>query len=81
MVDVVDLEVIRQKYQELTTCFPIAKVFYALKANPGAPVVNLLRELGSNFDIASIFELNRVLECGVDPERISYGNTILIECV
>ena len=73
---VVDLEVIRQKYQELTTCFPIAKVFYALKANPGAPVVNLLRELGSNFDIASIFELNRVLECGVEPSRISYGNTI-----
>lgn len=73
---VVDLEVIRQKYQELTTCFPIAKVFYALKANPGAPVVNLLRELGSNFDIASIFELNRVLECGVEPDRISYGNTI-----
>ena len=73
---VVDLEVIRQKYQELTTCFPIAKVYYALKANPGAPVVNLLRELGSNFDIASIFELNRVLECGVEPSRISYGNTI-----
>jgi ornithine decarboxylase len=73
---VVDLEVIRQKYQELTTCFPIAKVFYALKANPGAPVVNLLRELGSNFDIASIFELNRVLECDVEPDRISYGNTI-----
>ncbi|RYY78152.1 MAG: type III PLP-dependent enzyme [Moraxellaceae bacterium] len=73
---VVDLEVIRQKYQELTTCFPIAKVFYALKANPGAPVVNLLRELGSNFDIASIFELNRVLECNVEPDRISYGNTI-----
>lgn len=73
---VVDLEVIRQKYQELTTCFPIAKVFYALKANPGAPVVNLLRELGSNFDIASIFELNRVLECNVEPSRISYGNTI-----
>lgn len=73
---VVDLEVIRQKFQELTTCFPIAKVYYALKANPGAPVVNLLRELGSNFDIASIFELNRVLECGVEPDRISYGNTI-----
>ncbi len=73
---VVDLEVIRQKYQELTTCFPIAKVFYALKANPGVPVVNLLRDLGSNFDVASIFELNRVLDCGVEPTRISYGNTI-----
>lgn len=73
---VVDLEIIRQKYQELTTSFPIAKVHYALKANPGAPVVELLNELGSSFDIASIFELNRVLECGVDPERVSYGNTI-----
>lgn len=73
---VVDLEIIRQKYQELVTCFPTAKVHYALKANPGAPVVNLLRELGSCFDVASIFELNRVLECGVEPDRISYGNTI-----
>lgn len=73
---VVDLEIIRQKYQELVTCFPTAKVHYALKANPGAPVVNLLKELGSCFDVASIFELNRVLECGVEPDRISYGNTI-----
>jgi len=73
---VVDLEIIRQKYKELTTCFPSAKVHYALKANPGAPVVTLLNELGSSFDIASIFELNRVLECGVTPDRISYGNTI-----
>ncbi|GAC1372163.1 MAG: type III PLP-dependent enzyme [Aquirhabdus sp.] len=73
---VVDLEIIRHKYKELTTCFPNAKVHYALKANPGAPVVKLLNELGSSFDIASIFELNRVLECGVTPDRISYGNTI-----
>jgi ornithine decarboxylase len=73
---VVDLEIIRQKYKELITCFPSAKVHYALKANPGAPVVKLLNELGSSFDIASIFELNRVLECGVTPDRISYGNTI-----
>ena len=73
---VVDLEIIRQKYQELVTCFPTAKVHYALKANPGAPVVNLLKDLGSCFDVASIFELNRVLECGVEPDRISYGNTI-----
>jgi ornithine decarboxylase len=73
---VVDLEIIRHKYKELTTCFPSAKVHYALKANPGAPVVKLLNELGSSFDIASIFELNRVLECGVTPDRISYGNTI-----
>jgi ornithine decarboxylase len=73
---VVDLEIIKQKYEELTTCFPMAKVHYALKANPGKPVIELLRDLGSNFDIASIYELDKVLVAGVHPDRISYGNTI-----
>ncbi len=73
---VVDLEIIKQKYEELTTCFPMAKVHYALKANPGKPVIELLRDLGSNFDIASIYELDKVLAAGVHPDRISYGNTI-----
>ena len=73
---VVDLEIINQKYEELTTCFPMAKVHYALKANPGQPVIELLRDKGSSFDIASIYELNKVLDAGVEPERISYGNTI-----
>jgi ornithine decarboxylase len=73
---VVDLDIIKQKFEELTGCFPMAKVHYALKANPGVPVVELLRDVGSNFDIASIFELNRVLDTGVSPDRVSYGNTI-----
>lgn len=73
---VVDLEIISQKYDELTTCFPMAKVHYALKANPGEPVIELLRDKGSSFDIASIYELNKVLDAGVSPDRISYGNTI-----
>ena len=63
---VVDLDIIRQKFEELTGCFPMAKVHYALKANPGTPVIELLRDLGSNFDIASIFELNR---CSMPPKR------------
>jgi ornithine decarboxylase len=73
---VVDLEIIKQKYLELTTCFPKAKVHYALKANPGQPVIELLRDLGSNFDCASMFELSKVLDSGVSPDRVSYGNTI-----
>ena len=73
---VVDLEIIKQKYEEITTCFQAAKIHYALKANPGRPVIELLRDLGSNFDIASIYELDKVLATGVEPYRISYGNTI-----
>jgi ornithine decarboxylase len=74
---VVDLEIIKQKYEELTTCFPMAKVHYALKANPGVPVVsNCCVTRGPALTIASIYELNKVLDAGVDPDRISYGNTI-----
>lgn len=47
-----------------------------MKASPAVEVINLLAELGSNFDCASVYELDRVLNCGVDASRISYGNTI-----
>ncbi len=73
---VIDLSRIKAKYEEIIGFFPNAKIHYAMKASPAPEVVNLLAELGSNFDCASIFELDRVLEAGVSPERISYGNTI-----
>ncbi len=73
---VVDLSRIKTKYHEMVGFFPKAKIHYAMKASPAVEVINLLADLGSNFDCASIYELDRVLDCGVEPSRISYGNTI-----
>ena len=73
---VVLLDRIRQKYKEFRTNFPSAKIYYAVKANPGVELLALLRDLGSYFDIASIYELDRVLGLGVSAERVSFGNTI-----
>lgn len=73
---VVLLDRIRQKYEEFRTNFPSAKIYYAVKANPGVELLALLRDLGSYFDIASIYELDRVLGLGVSAERVSFGNTI-----
>ena len=73
---VVDLSRIKSKYEEMVQLFPTAKIHYAMKASPAVEVINLLASLGSNFDCASIYELDRVLDCGVTPDRISYGNTI-----
>lgn len=73
---VVDLKTIDRAYDDLVAGFPYAKVFYAVKANPANEVLSLLRDKGSNFDIASIYELEKVLALGVKPEQISYGNTI-----
>ena len=73
---VVDLSRIKAKFNEMVGLFPAAKIHYAMKASPAVEVINLLADLGSNFDCASIYELDRVLDCGVDANRISYGNTI-----
>lgn len=73
---VVDLNRIRMKFEEMVELFPNFKIHYAMKASPAVEVINLLSELGSNFDCASIYELDRVLDCGVAADRISYGNTI-----
>lgn len=72
----VDKQTIADAYDQLVSCFPFAKIHYAVKANPATEVTELLRDKGSNFDIASIYELEKVIKAGVDPERISYGNTI-----
>jgi ornithine decarboxylase len=73
---VVDLEVVAEAYQLLRTYLPIAKVFYAVKANPAGEIVDLLRGLGSNFDVASRGEVDLCLARGVAAERVSFGNTI-----
>nr|HXK50907.1 hypothetical protein [Clostridiales bacterium] len=67
---VVDLEKIKKKYTNLQKLFPFAKQYYAVKANPGNEVIEVLRDLGSNFDVASIYELDKVLALDVDPDRI-----------
>lgn len=73
---VLDLSVIAARYKEMTNGFPMADIFYAVKANPANEIIQLLAQLGSNFDIASVQELEKVLQHNVDPERIAFGNTI-----
>ncbi|WP_017938625.1 type III PLP-dependent enzyme [Zestomonas thermotolerans] len=73
---VIDLKTIADAYDQLVTCFPYAKTYYAVKANPAVEIIELLRDKGSSFDIASIYELDKVLKAGVSADRISYGNTI-----
>ncbi|AJE14285.1 ornithine decarboxylase [Stutzerimonas balearica DSM 6083] len=73
---VIDTETIRKAYDDLRGSFEFAKIYYAVKANPAVEIIDLLKDKGSSFDIASIYELDKVMSRGVGPERISYGNTI-----
>lgn len=73
---VIDLDKVREKYDELLSTLPFAKIYYAVKANPHESVIRMLIERGSSFDIASIYELDKVLALGATADRVSYGNTI-----
>ena len=73
---VVDLEMIETNYLELQRALPLARVFYAVKANPAPDVVARLVALGASFDTASRAEIELCLAQGATPDRISFGNTI-----
>jgi ornithine decarboxylase len=73
---VVDTRTVLRQLDDLAEGFPYAKIFYAVKANPAPEILTLLRDKGCSFDIASRYELDKVLALGVSPERVSFGNTI-----
>jgi ornithine decarboxylase len=73
---VINLERVRKQYEELTKCFPKSRIYYSVKANPAIEINSLLHQLESHFDIASIYEMDKLLALGVPPEKMLYGNTI-----
>ena len=54
----------------------LCKYILCYKSEPSNEIIKLLKEKNSNFDAATIFEINYLLNLGVEPSKISYGNTI-----
>jgi ornithine decarboxylase len=73
---VIDLDAIEKAYEALSWYFPLARIYYAVKANPAAEIVAMLQGRGASFDVASRGEIELCLANGVAPDRLSFGNTI-----
>src|SRR3712207_2351758 len=73
---VLDLDRVEENYRRLKAAMPLARIYYAVKANPATPVLDRLVGLGSCFDAASLEEVEACLDAGAAPESISYGNTV-----
>jgi len=73
---VVDLDVIAEAYDLLRWYLPLARIYYAVKANPAPQIVAMLERKGASFDVASRGEIELCLNNGVAAERLSFGNTI-----
>ncbi len=73
---VFDVDRVEENFRALRHVLPLAKIYYAVKANPAAPVLERLARLDSSFDAASIEEVEACLAAGASAVSISFGNTI-----
>ncbi len=73
---VLDVDRVETNYRRLKAALPLARVYYAVKANPARPILERLAGLGSCFDAASFEEVSAALDAGAAPEAVSYGNTV-----
>ena len=73
---VVDVDRVEANYRTISAAMPLAQVYYAVKANPAAPILERLVTLGSRFDAAGIEEIRACVAAGATAAAISFGNTI-----
>jgi ornithine decarboxylase len=73
---VLDVDRVEDNFRALQRALPLARIYFAVKANPARPILERLVSLGSSFDAASWEEVSGCLEAGARPEAISFGNTI-----
>jgi ornithine decarboxylase len=73
---VLDVDRVEANFRVLQRSLPLARIYYAVKANPARPVLERLACLGSSFDAASFEEVAGCLDAGAQPDAISFGNTI-----
>jgi ornithine decarboxylase len=73
---VLDVDRVEENFRALQRALPLARIYYAVKANPARPILERLVGLGSNFDAASWEEVSGCLAAGARPDVISFGNTI-----
>ncbi|MEN9895443.1 MAG: hypothetical protein RIR97_1295, partial [Pseudomonadota bacterium] len=61
---VVDTDVVADNFKAFRQALPDSAIYYAVKANPAPEILRLLAGLGSNFDCASVAEIEMALNAG-----------------
>lgn len=56
--------------------FKTEEIFYPVKVNHNPEVINLLNKAKCRFEAASINEIKLLLNCGINPSEILYGNPV-----
>ena len=68
--------ILKANYHTFTSLFENSEIYYALKANSDPKILAYLNELGCGFEAASAYEIDMLLDVGVDPNKIIYGTSV-----
>jgi len=68
--------VLLQNFRALQASLPNVTIYYAIKANPHAEVLRLLRRAGSRFDVSSREEIRLARRAGAAPDDLLYTKPI-----
>jgi ornithine decarboxylase len=71
---IVDLSEVVDAYNKWITLLPNIKPYYAVKCNSNPAVLDVLANIGCNFDCASRCELETVMKIVSDSKRIVFAN-------
>ena len=72
----ISLRDLRNNVKQFTTALPRVIPHYAVKSNPEKKILQVLHDEGTCFEVASVTEIEALLDLGVDPETILYSNPI-----
>ena len=73
---VLDLSEVEYQYKSLQAALPGVKLFYALKSLSHPALIKRLKALGSNFDLATIGEVELVESLGIKGEQCIHTHPI-----
>ena len=73
---VIDMEVVEKSFRKIQKAYLGSDIFYAVKANPAKEILESLNRMGSKFDVSSRKEIELCLSLGIEPSKLSYGNTL-----
>lgn len=71
-----DLDVVRDRYNDFRHAFSGTQIHYAMKCNPDERVLRTLHAQGSGFEVASAAELDMLIAIGVDPAEVLFSNPV-----
>ena len=68
---------LRENYRLLDRCLPAVTLFYAVKTNPHAGILETLKRAGAGFDVASRGEIMDAVNAGANPrEDLIFADTV-----